>query len=81
MGLIPNNLTGGATAMNVAKFQEVGVNRLYSANTIDELNKFYGNSCHCCCVKNVPLDCEKCGIAFHHKLILTTFNNEEGASL
>lgn len=67
--------------MNVAKFQEVGVNRLYSANTIDELNKFYGNSCHCCCVKNVPLDCEKCGIAFHHKLILTTFNNEEGASL
>lgn len=80
MGLIPNNLTGGAT-MNVAKFQEVGVNRLYSANTIEELNKVYAHSCYCCSMKNMPINCDKCGIAFHHKLIITTFNDKEEVSL
>ena len=57
------------------KFDEIGINRLYDANSIEEANKVFARSCHCCCVKNRQVDCDKCNIAFVHKLVVATFND------
>lgn len=62
--------------MNTQKFVETGINWLYNANSIEEANKSFKHSCHCCCVKNVHLDCDKCGIAQTHNLVVAYFNDK-----
>lgn len=61
--------------MNTAKFVETGVNYLYDTTTIEDANKSFKRSCRCCCTKNMPLDCDKCGIAQAHHLITAYFND------
>lgn len=60
---------------NVAKFQEIGVNRLYLADSIYELNKTFERTCFCCAMRNMPINCDKCGVSYHHILLATTFND------
>lgn len=57
------------------KFDEIGIQRLYDATTIEEANRTFSRSCHCCCVKNRQVSCDRCSIAFVHGLIVANFND------
>ena len=63
------------------RFQTVGINRQYDAIDIADAVKQFKRSCECCCHKGVQLDCDQCGIAFAHNLVVANFhdiNNMKG---
>lgn len=41
----------------MTRFEEIGVNRQYEANSIQEATKAFEYSCKCCCSKGIHLDC------------------------
>ena len=63
---------------SMTKFEQVGINYQYDANTIKEANKAFSHSCNCCCNKGIQLNCDKCGIAFVHSLVVAAFNDIKG---
>lgn len=62
----------------MTKFEQVGVNYQYDANSIKEANKSFEYSCNCCCNKGIRLNCDKCAIAHTHALVVACFNDREG---
>lgn len=62
----------------MTKFETVGVNYQYDANSIREANKSFEHSCNCCCNKGMHLDCDHCAIAHVHALVVAYFNDTEG---
>lgn len=69
--MIPNK--GGNT---MTKFETVGVNYQYEANSIHEANKKYAYSCNCCCSKGIHLSCEHCAIEQAHNMVVAYFNDK-----
>ena len=61
----------------MTKFEQVGVNRQYDANNIQEANKSFQHSCDCCCAKGIHIDCDRCAIAYTHSLIMAYFNEPQ----
>lgn len=61
----------------MTKFEQVGVNYQYDANSIKEANKSFQYSCNCCCSKGIRLNCDKCAIAHTHALVVAYFNDKE----
>ena len=60
----------------MTKFETIGVNRQYEAETVREANKAFNHSCDCCCNRGMKIDCE-CSIAFVHSLVIACFNGNE----
>ena len=56
-------------------FEEIGVSRQYDAASTKEAKKSFAHSCDLCCYQGRHIDCDKCGIAFAHNLIISNFNN------
>ena len=61
----------------MTKFEQIGVNYQYDANSIKEANKSFEYSCNCCCNKGIRLNCDKCAIAQAHALVVAYFNDKE----
>lgn len=59
----------------MTKFEQIGINYQYEANSIKEANKAFQHSCDCCCNKGMRLDCDHCAIAFTHSLVVAYFND------
>lgn len=59
----------------MTKFEQVGINYLYNANSIKEANKSFDYSCNCCCTKGMHLNCDHCAIAHVHGLVVAYFND------
>lgn len=63
----------------MTKFEQVGVNYQYDADTIKQANKSFAYSCNCCCIKGMRIDCDKCAIAHVHNLVVACLNDKGGA--
>lgn len=62
----------------MTKFETIGVNRQYEADSVREANRCFAHSCNCCCMKNMRIDCDKCSIAYVHNLVVACFNDQKG---
>lgn len=57
----------------MTKFEQVGVNYQYSAETKSQANKSFARSCDVCCHKGIHLDCDRCAIAEAHSMVVAYF--------
>ena len=57
----------------MTKFEQIGVNRQFDAVNTEDANKAFARSCEVCCNRGIKLDCDKCCIAYTHKLICAYF--------
>lgn len=66
--------------MYAEKFQTIGINRQYDADSVEDAVRAFKRSCECCCRRGVHLSCDRCGIAFAHSLVVANFNdiNQKG---
>lgn len=60
----------------MTKFEQIGVNFQYDAQTQNQANKSFMYSCNCCCHKGVRIDCDKCAIAQANALVNACFNDK-----
>ena len=58
------------------KFERIGVNFQYEADSLSEANRLFEYSCECCCTKGVHLDCDRCAIAHAHAHVAAYFNDK-----
>lgn len=61
----------------MTKFETIGVNYQYAANSKAEANSFFARSCNCCCNKGMRLDCDRCAIAHTHSMVVAYFTDKE----
>lgn len=59
------------------KFERIGVNYQYDADSIEEANKSFEHSCECCCTKGIRLDCDRCAIAVAHNHVVAYFSDKK----
>lgn len=64
----------------MTKFEQVGVNYQYSANSAEQAQKSFQYSCNCCCNKGMRIDCDRCAIAHVHNLVMACFNDNHQCS-
>ena len=61
----------------MSKFEQVGVNLQYNAESRGKANKAFEYSCNACCSKGNHLDCDRCAIAVAHNLVIAIFDDME----
>ena len=61
----------------MTKFEQIGINRLYLADTKSQLTSTFNHSCNCCCYKGIHLDCDHCAIAHTHSLLVALFEENK----
>jgi hypothetical protein len=63
----------------MTKFEQVGANYQYTANTKEEADRSFRYSCRCCCERGMRIECDRCAIAVAHELVIAAFDSKEGA--
>ena len=63
----------------MTKFEQVGINYQYSANSKEDAGRNFRYSCRCCCERGMHIDCDRCGIAVVHNLVIAAFESKEVA--
>lgn len=61
----------------MTKFEQIGVNMQYEADTVEMAQQKFSRSCDCCCNKGMHLNCDRCSIAIVHRLVVASFNKED----
>lgn len=61
----------------MTKFEQIGVNYQYDANSKFNAIKAFMNSCNCCVNKGMRIDCDRCAIAHTHNLVMAYFDDKE----
>ena len=61
----------------MTRFEQVGVNYQYNAETKNQALKSFMHSCYCCCMKGMRIDCDRCAIAEAHKNVVACFADLE----
>lgn len=61
----------------MTKFEQIGVNYQYNAESKKDASKAFQHSCHACCTKGIQISCDKCSIAWVHSLVVATFEERE----
>lgn len=61
----------------MTKFEQIGVNRQYESETVNQANRAFKHSCDVCCNKGIKIDCERCSIEFVHSLVVACFNDRK----
>ena len=61
----------------MTRFEQVGVNYQYNADTKKQAINSFMHSCHCCCMKGMRIDCDRCAIAEAHKNVVACFADLE----
>ena len=80
--IIMGFITIGKRGIIMSKFEQVGINYQYDADSKEKANNAFKHSCNVCCHKGIQLDCEKCAIAHVHNLVVAYFDErktEKGA--
>ena len=56
-------------------FVEIGIERQYEAQNINEANRAFKSSCRLCSTRGRHLECDRCGIANAHNTVIAIFDN------
>lgn len=57
----------------MTKFEQVGINYQYEAETKEDANHSFKYSCDCCCNRGMHIECDHCAIATVHSLVIAAF--------
>lgn len=60
----------------MTKFEQIGVNYQYEAQTKQEAGRSFRYSCRCCCERGMRIDCDNCAISFAHNLVIAAFDSK-----
>lgn len=60
----------------MTKFEQVGVNMQYEAETKEIAVRKFSRSCECCCNKGLQIKCDRCAISTVHQLVIASFEEE-----
>lgn len=55
----------------MTKFEQIGINNLYKAKDKETLNRNFSWSCDLCCNRGMRIECDRCGIAYTHSLLIS----------
>ena len=61
----------------MTKFEQIGVNYQYAADTKEQAQRSMDYSCNCCCSRGMRIDCDRCAIAVAHKLVIAAIDTKE----
>lgn len=61
----------------MTKFEQVGVNYQYDADTKEEARRAFRYSCNCCCNRGMRLNCTHCAIAVAHDFVIAALDSQE----
>lgn len=61
----------------MTKFEQIGVNYQYSANSKEEAGRSLRYSCRCCCERGMRIECDRCAIEQAHNLVIAAFDCKE----
>jgi hypothetical protein len=61
----------------MTKFEQVGVNMQYEADTKQEARQKLSRSCECCYNRGMHIECDRCAIETVHKLVMASFDDIE----
>lgn len=61
----------------MTKFETIGVNYQYAADSKEEAKRAFAYSCKVCCNKGMRLDCDRCAIAHTHTMVVAYFSDKE----
>ena len=61
----------------MTKFEQVGINYQYDADTPQRAKRAFQHSCTCCCNKGIHLECDRCNIATVHNIVMAYFDTKE----
>ena len=61
----------------MTKFETIGVNYQYAADSKEEAKRAFAYSCKACCNKGMRLDCDRCAIAHTHAMVVAYFSDKE----
>ena len=60
----------------MTKFEQVGVNYQYDADTKEAARRAFRYSCNCCCNRGMHLDCDHCAIAVVHEHVIAALDSK-----
>ena len=60
----------------MTKFEQIGVNYQYSANSVEEAGRSFRYSCRCCCERGMRIECDRCAIAVAHDLVIAALDDK-----
>lgn len=60
----------------MTKFEQVGINYQYEADTKENANRSFHYSCDCCCNRGMHIECDHCAIAAVHSLVIAAFDSK-----
>ena len=61
----------------MTKFEQVGVNFQYAAETKEQARRSFDYSCTCCCNRGMRIECDRCAIAVAHKNVIAAIDTIE----
>lgn len=59
----------------MTKFETIGVEYQYNADSKNTAIKCFHHSCNICCNKGIYIDCDKCTIKVAHELVIAVFDD------
>lgn len=61
----------------MTKFEQIGINHQYNADSKEDAKKAFEHSCNVCCNRGMHIQCDKCAIACVHSLVVATFEERK----
>lgn len=61
----------------MTKFEQVGINYQYAAETKEQARRSFDHSCNCCCNRGMRIDCDRCAIAVAHNHVIAALDSQE----
>ena len=60
----------------MTKFEQIGINYQYAAETKEQARRSMDYSCNCCCNRGMHIDCDRCAIAVAHNLVIAAIDSK-----
>lgn len=57
----------------MTKFEQVGVNLQYDADSVRRAKANFKHSCDVCCSRGIRISCDRCAIAATHSMVVAGF--------
>lgn len=61
----------------MTKFEQLGVNYQYEAETKEQARRSFNYSCNCCCNRGMRIECDRCAIAVAHNHVVAALDSQE----
>lgn len=61
----------------MTRFEEIGVEIQYGATSKRKAQGSFRYSCDVCCNRGMHIECDRCAIAYVHKIVVENFEAEE----